>query len=307
MIIGHIYKGDNPFIIWIYSFHVPLFFIISGSLLYYKDSMNKNIVDLFKSRANSILKSYFLFSLLNLVFEIILNPSIGTVKWTLIQIITLFGIGATWFLPALFISELTFMLIYKYISNKFSKIIFIILLSIIPFVCNSNYIMLTVIFRSLTSLTYISIGFYIFKYINKAEVSWLSIVLLFILSLVLSIINGPVDLYSLLYNNSVIYLLCGIIGSVFILITLKKLEYIRFKGLTYIGVNSIVIMATHQNIIRIFQRLLGNQIDSFISGTLLLVTILIIEIPLVYIINNYLPWILGKSNKKKTTKMAISS
>ncbi|MCC3671316.1 acyltransferase family protein [Terrisporobacter mayombei] len=41
VVIGHIYESNNAFINWIYSFHVPLFFIISGALLYYKDSINK--------------------------------------------------------------------------------------------------------------------------------------------------------------------------------------------------------------------------------------------------------------------------
>ena len=36
-----------------------------------------------------------MFCLVNIVFEIFLSPSIETIKWTVIQTITLFGIGTT--------------------------------------------------------------------------------------------------------------------------------------------------------------------------------------------------------------------
>ena len=39
-IIGHIFDNCT----WIYSFHVPVFFIISGYLLYYKDTLNKTLL-----------------------------------------------------------------------------------------------------------------------------------------------------------------------------------------------------------------------------------------------------------------------
>ena len=60
VIIGHIYKSDNVLIRWIYSFHVPLFFIISGSLLYYKDTVNKNLLSLTINRIKSILTNFIL-------------------------------------------------------------------------------------------------------------------------------------------------------------------------------------------------------------------------------------------------------
>ena len=96
-----------------------------------------------------------MFCLVNIVFEIFLSPSIETIKWTVIQTITLFGIGTTWYLPSLFISEVIFILIHKYIGNKFSKFILVSLLFIMPFIFNSNHVILTVLFRSLTSLGYI--------------------------------------------------------------------------------------------------------------------------------------------------------
>lgn len=299
VIIGHIYQPNNALITWIYSFHVPLFFIISGILLYYKDTVNKSFLGLISSRIKSILIPYLMFCLVNIIFEIILNPSLTTIKWTILQTITFFGIGATWFLPALFISEIIFILINKYINSKFIKFVITSILITIPCIFKSNNIILTVMFRSLTSLGFISIGYYIFPYINKVDLSWVNILCIFITSILLSGINGNVDLYSLKYNNPIIYLLCGVIGSVLILFTLKKFNNFNSKYLTYFGLNSIVIMATHQNIIKVCQIVSNNNLKDILGGTLLLITIIILEIPLVYIVNKYLPFMLGRLNCNK--------
>ena len=44
VVVGHIFQYDSTLITWICSFHIPLFFIISGALLYYKDTVNKNFL-----------------------------------------------------------------------------------------------------------------------------------------------------------------------------------------------------------------------------------------------------------------------
>lgn len=305
VIIGHIYKSDNILITWIYSFHVPLFFIISGSLLYYKDTVNKNLLSLTINRVKSILIPYIIFCFINIVFELILRPSLETAKWGILQTGVLFGIGATWFLPALFISEMLFILIHKYIKSAIIKRTIISILFLIPFVFKSNHIIVTVMFRSLTSLGYISIGYYIFRYINKLDISWLGIISIFITSVILSKVNGNVDLYSLSYNNPILYLICGVIGSILILLTLRKLNNFNTKYLTYFGLNSIIIMATHQNIIRVCQIILNNNLKDFIGGTLVLLIIFILEVPLVYIVNNYLPFMLGRSSHKKEIRVIV--
>lgn len=297
--IGKIFPHDSILIMWIYSFHIPLFFIISGALLYYKDTVNKRFLGLIISRIKSILLPYIMFCLVNIIFNLILNPSLETLRWTTLQTITLFGIDATWFLPALFISEIIFILINKYLNSKFVKFILTSILFIIPFIFKSNHIILMVLLRSLTSLGYISIGFYIFRYINKVEISWLKILCIFTASIALSKINGFVDLYSLNYNDPILYSLCGIIGSILILFTFKKLSNYNIRYLTFLGLNSIVVMATHQNIIKICRIILNNNLKDSFEGITLLVIVCILEFPIVYIVNNYLPFMLGKSKPKK--------
>ena len=37
VVLGHIDMGNNPLNNWIYSFHMPLFFVLSGMLMSYKN------------------------------------------------------------------------------------------------------------------------------------------------------------------------------------------------------------------------------------------------------------------------------
>lgn len=297
VIIGHIYNGDNFFIIWIYSFHVPLFFIISGILIKY--NKYNNISTIAKKRIKSIMVPYFLFCLINILFEMSLNLSILTLKWTVIQTITFFGIGATWFLPALFIGELGFMIINKYINNKYLKSLIITILFILPLIINIRYTILTVLLRSCTAMGFIYIGYGLSDWIIEEDTSWILILILLFISMILSIFNKNVDLYSLHYNNALLYTICGVIGSITIIKLIKKIDNHNLKILLFMGLNSIIIMSTHQNIIIILRKILRVEIDNLFGETILLLIVILIEYPIVNIINKYAPWIIGKLKKNE--------
>ena len=70
IVLGHIY-ATNFVKVWICSFHVALFFIISGCLIKYKD--NQQISLIIKSRIKNILIPYILFGIAYIGIEFILN------------------------------------------------------------------------------------------------------------------------------------------------------------------------------------------------------------------------------------------
>lgn len=109
VILGHIYAW-NPninrkiLVTWIYSFHMPLFFIVSGMLIKYKNYCN--IKEFIFSRIKHILVPYIVFSLCNALVRILLygydeSAFIRDVICTFILI----GVD-TWFLQALFWQKL---------------------------------------------------------------------------------------------------------------------------------------------------------------------------------------------------------
>lgn len=120
VILGHIYAW-NPninrkiLVTWIYSFHMPLFFIVSGMLIKYKNYCN--IKEFIFSRIKHILVPYIVFSLCNALVRILLygydeSAFIRDVICTFILI----GVD-TWFLQALFLAEIMFIVIRKIVKN----------------------------------------------------------------------------------------------------------------------------------------------------------------------------------------------
>lgn len=128
MIYGHTHFCYSPIKIWLYSFHMPLFFFLSGvtfNLLKYT-----NFKDYLKNKAKTLLIPYMFFAFVILCWRVVLqiiryfdNGILFDFKLIFRQVLGIFlqirgsdfGIGV-WFLPCIFI---TFLLLY--VVNKLSK------------------------------------------------------------------------------------------------------------------------------------------------------------------------------------------
>lgn len=302
VILGHI-MTTNVLKTWICSFHVVLFFIISGCLLNYTNSLEKDIKVFIKNRLRTIMLPYFIFSIIYIILNyMILGFNTESLKWNIIYTLIMYGCGALWFLPALFIAEISFMLIYKLLKNKISIIISVVLLVTISFAITLfkyNIIMLIVI-RGIIALGFLVVGYYIFNYIKELKLNNLFLIILLGMSFILSRMNGIVDLWQLKFNNVFLYLIVSLLGSLSIILILKNFNSINV--LNYCGINSLILMCTHQNIMELIKQVSGYNFESYISSILLLIVILIVEIPIIYIINNYLSFMTGKFPKKKNVQ-----
>ena len=103
------------------------------------------------------------------------------------------------------------------------------------------------------------------------------------------------DLWSLQFNNVFLYTICSIIGSILIIYLFKTVK--QSKMLNYIGKNSLIIMATHQVLLERFINAFTGRKYTYLTGLLVFLVILIIEIPIIEIINRYLPFMLGKKKQ----------
>lgn len=139
VIIGHIIypNGDlafsKDFRIWIYSLHIPSFFIISGLLKNKTGYLYKinTIKQAFRKQTKCI-KYYVIFSFVFFIrytvqYFVGINSGSDLLLF-LFNSITMLGMGALWFLPAFIFSDLLFFSIFKF---KWLRILF--LLSIILF------------------------------------------------------------------------------------------------------------------------------------------------------------------------------
>jgi len=144
VVLGHMENIDASLRVWISSFHMPLFFVVSGMLMAAKKevflysncagndsssyilSREFNFKDLCVKKAKGILIPYFWFSLIYVPIDImnlyIHNVDQHTFIQNILDSLTFSGISVMWFLPALFIAEVVAIWLisecYSAISNK---------------------------------------------------------------------------------------------------------------------------------------------------------------------------------------------
>lgn len=297
VILAHIYAW-NPYIqndaivVWIYSFHMPLFFIISGILIRYR--YPKNISTFIISKLKHILIPYFIFSLFSALFKFILYGVNWPVFYQDIQnTITLAGVDM-WFLQALFFAEIMFVLIVQFCENKLLREIILSLLFILSLLATKEYGTLVQFWARVgVSIWFVSIGYHLFPMLDKINLSIPSLLTIMTFQLFLSILNGFVDLNNLVFNNKLLYIINSLLGSISLLLLLKKLNS-NIRILSYFGANSLVMFVTHNNIIYFTREFISPNFHGYYTGFILFLVILIVETILIKIINLYFPWMLGK-------------
>ncbi|MCG4622648.1 acyltransferase family protein [Bifidobacterium pseudocatenulatum] len=109
---------------WIFSFHMPLFFIISGMLFH-----ERQFLDSFKRKAIRLLVPYVFFGTVTLAYWALIERRLrgdeGSVPNALANIV-LARAGsdnypqnaALWFLPCLFVTEMLFLGIFTFVKSK---------------------------------------------------------------------------------------------------------------------------------------------------------------------------------------------
>ena len=321
VLIGHSEFPSTNLITWISSFHMPLFFILSGMLFSHTNIFQKEWKVFVQKKAKSILIPYVAFSILSILASAILDfSSFPEYLWTsLLQTISLYGISVLWFLPTLFISEIAFFFIKQRTSPKTA--VFVNLVVGVLAICGNelyhryytvtdDYLtlflsyLLTVLIRSGIAITFLAIGYYIYRPLS-AQKHYGSIYLVLssgflLLNIFLGFRNGGVDLNQLVFRNYILYYLAAFCGSMFIIFLCKALPDIR--PLIYMGTNSLIIMATHMNcrflgacfLVADFVSRLLPQAGLFGYYLVVAVCMLILEVIAITVINRHFPFLIGK-------------
>lgn len=301
VVIGHVYAFnrqivDRFFVIWLYSFHMPLFFIISGMLIAYKDE--KDIWKFVKKRIKGILIPYVFFSIFSIIVFAIVNDFnrevfVQNVKATICGV----GIDTLWFLPALFFGEVIFFVLRNLLKNKYVIcIISAIIYTLGNFMMKDYGLICLFLGRICIAVGFIMIGNYTMNLIRKRNMPWYGLIVIAILSVILSKINGLVDLNNLVFNNHILYLINSLIGT-YLILEISKL--IDIDEITYWGRNTLIVMATHLNIIYIlFNKILGIYSFGYVTGMIVFVLLLAVERIIIYVVNRYMPFLMGRKQKR---------
>lgn len=265
VIMGHTYKGYS-FIGWIYSFHMPLFFFLSGITLKIEQISCKEFL---KKRVKSLLIPYILYSIVYIMLEVIksgLNGNMDeTIKYFLRDAFWIRGQQATiglWFLPLLFLVEVLLMVVYKGIRSKNLRAASVLFITAMGFLYADKIgkALPWGLDAALVVIFFLYAG-YVFKQIclsswmngKQKDIFKYSIIgvgLLFANIIFnnynMKLIGDNADMYSLRYGNEILYILSALAGIGFISIVLGYiLKNVKSRFWRFMGRNTLHIYCLH--------------------------------------------------------------
>ena len=281
---------------WIYSFHMPLFLIISG--FFYKQQIN--IINLKKIKR--LILPFIFFSFLAIIFPglpllILKNQPI---EWSKIFYLEerIFFNTPIWFLIVLFFIELKVNIINKISKYQNIKISMLIILQILVIkFCPVLPLGLRLVL-SLGASFYIGViwreKFFSFYY--KKKFGNIIILILLPISCFIGYSLGKVDLYKMEFSDNLIYYYgLSIINLILWIEISKKLEKIYI--LKTLGQNTLLILGTHYyilfflrmsyKVLRLNEELIEKIGLFFIEGFLtIIISYILIKLKEKLIINN---------------------
>ncbi len=315
--LGHMEEITSP--LWkqfAASFHMPLFFVISGILFYNRDFKSETFKKYLIREFNGIIKPYLLWGLIyanGVSIENILRVGWGNNK--------LFGSAGLWFLPVYFVANL---IIYIFFSrNKSTNFILMLLVglyisSFLLWKLGINNIISRIGYPfgfdiACCAAGFTCVGILYTKYnlnykLNKFQAIAI-ICIFYLVTYIISQLNYPyvkgiglgrVVMATTNYGNFVLFIVGGIIGSIATIGLSKIIK--RSIILEFIGKNSLIFMVTNHFAIEIIMGFynqlydissINHIIPHLILVLLTLLLVLIICSIFAIFINHTFPYLAG--------------
>ncbi|AKB47133.1 O-acetyl transferase [Methanosarcina sp. Kolksee] len=332
---------------YIFSFHMPLFFFISGFLFDFS-KYTESASYFVKGRFKSLIVPYFCFAVITCIFYFLLDelytpgiPSIEFFENNIIHgishILVAFGPAISynpplWFLTCLFVTELLFYGLAKnYYGEPKKLVLWLILAGVIGYLY-SVYVPFRIPWNVDVALA--AIVFYgagnLFRRLTEPESKasfslkldsefiekfsrvekYLPIIAVFLSLLYLGYLlkfptDDKVNMNVLKYEDFFSFYLFAFTG-IFTFVYLSK-RVGNSKVIEYYGRNSLIVLALHFPLKDVLTKLviiiLGVEAEyiHYNAGYALGLTFMSLTIlaPVIYVINNYFPFILGKKGSCK--------
>lgn len=283
--MGHTYF-PQMIIQWIYSFHMPLFFILSGMTFSVKEYKTKTYI---VKKVKSLLLPYYFFAIINYFLAFVLDKITHTATTDVFSYFKPYFIPyrerPMWFLMALFISEIVFFIIQKYCikgEERRQKWLFAIL-----FFFSSIWYLFDIVLPFYLDimpaiLLFLQIGFMGKETEHKKHIYAFVAIVGNILCAILNYkaAGSRVEMVVNEYGIFVIFVVGAVLGVYAVIHICKILEGTKWsKIISYIGKNSIVFYGFHISINGYVDRILSrvvpyyryNQVMDILCGVLLLI------------------------------------
>lgn len=315
VILGHLSVTPRPLVIWIYTFHIPLFFLLSGFVL----NLDKypTFLSFFTDKVKKLLIPYLWLSVLTWIW-IYCVRDFSINKNSLIKFIGIFICAkdtpyylSLWFIMSLFFSQILLYILLRCLSEK-GKLIKICLCFVVGVFISSIYKpgWIWALDTVPMATFFLGLGYCLREKREKMN-DFLQLKFFFV-SFPLNVICGYFNFINhnrsdLFYQNigqPILYVTSALFGIWMILILSKLIHH--SKTLSYIGKNSLVFYAFHRPIfipiVMKFLSLMSQKYKIFTHNmvqTLLSVFMICIGLFLLNeLIDRYFPFILNKKRRK---------
>ncbi|MFS2187010.1 acyltransferase family protein [Mucilaginibacter sp. Mucisp84] len=324
VVLGHLVLIETKITTFIYSFHMPLFFLISG----YLHKNNNTFKETVKKDAQRLLVPYCYFYLITFVywFVVVFLRHRSEYPGTLLQegavkpfLGLLLGVGydtpisrstndPLWFLIALFNIKLIYQYLAKITKNKIEYIICITLLlvSIIMGIKYVEYDLWFSIDSAILALPFFIGGVLlkrsgiIVKVIKQKAVNIIMLVVFSVATFYLVKYNGRADINATIWGqNIILFYITGFSGTFMIIALSSLLSFIKGRLIVFISLNTLILMCVQNMLISICSflwKVLKMTLPTHLSiGQAISVTsvVLLISLPVMYFIDRYLIFLTG--------------
>lgn len=309
MVVGHSYtyalNNGAQIIRWLYSFHMPLFFIASGVLYGLRDRQGSPVKWNLRKKAKTILLPYLIWSTVYQMFLSLLaiiggKPAKETLLYYLLMVPGLTG-TAMWFLPSMFLATGLFFLCYS--AKKYSKMLPCLagaLLMAAGIFAPEVGSVLPIVLRACVGTGFMTIGFYGAKLFDQ-KTQLAGVVALATVHLFLTWQNETVSLAARSFSNPILYVCNSCIGTLCIFWVAQSLqpEWLVSGTLAYWGRNSIKILCFHEFLLQVLRivdfKWFGEILPTLGSaeGIVLAVLIMLLLTMAMPVINRVLYWSFG--------------
>lgn len=232
VVIGHA-GCPNWLVRWIYIFHMPLFFLLSGLMA--KESEYLRGGQWIKRKTRSLLWPYLIFGILEFLFDVLKGIVANDLtREHLIKkaVALLYSnylfeynyTGVIWFLTCLFVTELIFFLVQRYIQNRAVRIVVVLALGTLGLTWKSFIGFQPPFFSdiALTALIFYSAGYWLRAILNSGSTvhelvyGGLAVAAGSIIGLLneAGLIDNRVDMLYLRYGNPALFVLSALLCSV---------------------------------------------------------------------------------------------
>lgn len=298
---------------WIYVFHMPVFFFLSGYL--FSPSRHPVFGDFAWVRFRQLIIPYASINVVMYLFWLLVGRHVGAevddVSWSAPLVAALLGDGPSmihdvplWFFLCLYLVELLHDALFVGARHPWLLIVGFAVLGFGVSVWSP----VTLPFSIGTAL--VAIVFYAMGHQLQGRISqdWLTALLCFVATVVVSVFNGRINMHANYYGNYLLFL-AGACCGVYLMIYLGRLADRLFgecRLFAFIGRNTLAICGFHLLTFAFLKGLMVYVLrvsPAVMSGGVVLNVLfaavsLFCCLPIVWVLNRWLPWMVGKTKSQ---------